>query len=123
MLAAINVAIDDVYITSLLKCSVPATHTVSTTELHHCNDYLKQQIKSVQPKLVIVLGETAARCMLQSTMTLDDLRATTNINEKNTEYESIPLFVSYSPQELLNAPAGKRKAWSDLQQIQKIIQS
>ncbi len=127
MLSAINVSIDDVYITSLLKCAVPAQHTVSPHEIQQCNDYLRQQVRLIQPKRLIVLGETAIRCMLQKNSTLDDFRELINSDTHaealsvNT-FESLPLFVSYSPQELLQQPENKRKAWSDLQQLQKIIQ-
>ena len=121
MLAAIDVCIADVYITSLLKCCVTATHTVSTTELHHCNHYLKQQIHLVQPKLLLVLGETAVRCLLQKNLSLDELRAASNTSALAEQFESVPLYVSYSPQELLQQPDNKRSAWSDLQNVQKIL--
>lgn len=135
MLAAINVSIDNVYITSLLKCSVPAQHTISSSEIRHCSAYLKQQVQLVQPRLIIVLGDTATRCLLQRDLTLDALRSLVNENvvlngdsnmvlseaKKPYQFESIPLFVSYSPQELLRKPVDKRKAWSDLQAIQKMI--
>jgi len=121
MLAAINVSINDVYITSLLKCNVPANHTVSPGEIKHCNDYLKKQIQLMQPKLVVVLGETAIRCLLQKNLSLDDFRVMSN--EAGQLIESVPLFASYSPQELLQQSDNKRKAWSDLQMIQNIIQS
>lgn len=127
MLAAIDIAIDDVYITSLLKCALPAHHTVSLKELHQCDVYLKQQLELIAPKQLVVLGETAARCLLQNDKPLDDLRALINSDEKNSisvasGYESIPLLFSYSPQELLQSPVNKRKAWQDLQQLQKMMQ-
>ena len=128
MLSAINISINDVYITSLLKCSVPAQHTISTTELHCCIDYLKQQVQLIQPAFLIVLGETTARCLLQKDSSLDDFRQliNTEITEKtatvSNQFESVPLFVSYSPQELLQQPECKRKAWADLQQLQKVIE-
>jgi DNA polymerase len=128
MLTAINISIKDVYITSLLKCAVPAHHTISPDELHRCNDYLQQQIQLIQPKLLVVLGETAVRCMLQKDSSLDELRESINVSIKtgastSSQYESVPLFVSYSARELLQQPENKRKAWLDLQQIQKIIQT
>ena len=128
MLSAINISINDVYITSLLKCSVPAQHTISTTELHYCIDYLKQQVQLIQPALLIILGQTTARCLLQKDFSLDDFRQliNTDITEKtatvSNQFESVPLLVSYSPQELLQQPECKRKAWADLQQLQKIIE-
>ena len=121
MLAAINVAIEDVYITSLLKCKVPAKHTVSPKEIKQCFIYLKQQIQLIQPKLLIVLGETAIRCLLQKNLSLDDFRAMNA--ESQYQIESVPLFVSYSPQELLQQAENKRKAWEDLQQLQKLIEN
>lgn len=123
MIAAINLSIDDVYISSLLKCAVPATHTVSTTEMHHCIDHLKQQIQLIQPKLLVVLGETAARCLLQDNLSLDDIRSVTNNSAEQKQFEAVPLFTSYSPSELMKQPDNKRKAWLDLQKIQKIIQA
>ncbi len=121
MLSAININIDDVYLTSLLKCSVPVNHTISPDEIQSCNIHLKQQIKLIQPKLIIVLGETAMRCLLQKELSIDDGRA---MNEAlSQQLVSVPLFFSYSPEELLQQPANKRKAWTDLQQLQKIIET
>jgi len=121
MLAAINLPIEGVYITSLLKCKVPAKHTVSPQEIKQCLVYLKQQIQLVQPKLLIVLGETTIRCLLQKNLSLDDFRAMNA--ESQYQLESVPLFVSYSPHELLQHAENKRKAWSDLQQLQKLIKN
>lgn len=135
MLAAINISIDDVYISSLFKYSVPAQHTISTSEVQHGIVHLKQLVQLIQPKLIIVLGDTAARCLLQKDLTIDALRSLVNEgvsidNESSTvsnearsayQFESLPLFISYAPQELIRQPENKRKAWTDLQTIQKII--
>ena len=124
MLAAIDIEIDDVYITSLLKCAVPASHTVSPKEIRCCTEHLKQQVQLIQPELIVVLGETAIRCLLQKDLTLDDYRAMnpdTGSRNQQHEFESVPLFVSYSPHELLKQVENKRKAWADLQQLQAMM--
>ena len=121
MLSAINVSINDVYITSLLKCSVPANHTVSRKEIQLCNSYLKQQIQLIKPKLLVILGETAIRCLLQKNLSLDDYREMNN--EAEFLFESLPLFVTYSPRELIQQAENKRKAWTDLQLLQSLIES
>lgn len=128
MLSAINLSIDEVYITSLLKCGVPAQHTVSPFEIQQCNAYLKQQIQLIRPKLLVVLGATATRCLLQQDSSLDDFRQQINADTRAdttavNKFESVPLFVSYSPQELLQQSENKRKAWLDLQQLKKLIES
>lgn len=120
MLSAINISIKDVYITSLLKCCASAEHTITPNEIQHCNDHLKQQIRLIQPKLLVVLGEAAIRCLVQKNMSLDDYRAMNA--EAHYQIDSVPVFVSYSPQELLLKAENKRLAWSDLQQLQKILE-
>ena len=121
MLSAIEISIDDVYITSLLKCSVPVVHTVSPEEIQSCNSYLQQQLQLVQPKLVVVLGETTNQCLFQNTLSLDDFRAMNTGSPQ--QINNIPLFTSYSPEELLKSPENKRNAWSDLQQIKKTLET
>ena len=119
MLAAINISIDEVYLTPLLKCSVPENHTISAQEIISCRLFLKQQIQLVQPKQLVVLGYTAVRCLLQKNLCLDDLRD--SCNQSQLSIEDVSLSVSYSPEELLLQPENKRKAWNDLQQLQKTM--
>jgi len=118
MLSAINISIENTYITSLLKHAVPVEYLISPENIASGNAYLQQQIQFVQPKLVVVLGESALRCVLQKESSLDDFRAL-NTEQKN-KVGSVPIFVSYSPAELLQKPENKRNAWSDLQLLQKI---
>ncbi len=127
MLAAIDIDIKDVYLSSLLKCTVPENHTITPAEIRHCNQHLQQQIQLIQPKILIVLGETAVRCLLQQDLCIDDFRAlnkdlsqpvSKSASHRGTQFADIPLLVSYSPQELLLHPEHKRKAWHDLQQLQ-----
>jgi uracil-DNA glycosylase len=57
---------------------------------------------------------------LQKELSIDDSRA---MNETmSQQLASVPLFFSYSPEELLQQPKNKRKAWADLQLLQKIIE-
>jgi len=126
MLAAIDIDIKDVYITSLIKCLPPRNHTISPREIMRCNEHLKQQVDMVKPAHIIVLGETAIQCLLQKPQPIDHIRA--DINSASADASSmnplgsIPLFVSYSPHELLLKAELKRSAWADLQQLQKLIQ-
>lgn len=145
MLAAIGIDIQNVYITSLLKCCVPQNHTVSPREISLCNEHLKQQVALVQPKRVIVLGEVAIQCLLQKPQSIDSFRTEINtaketaadlyspgqnphgFNQPSADpaianpLGTVPLFVTYSPHDLLHNTALKRSAWSDLQQLQKLI--
>ena len=125
MLAAIDIDIKDVYITSLIKCRPPLNHTISPREIMSCNEHLKQQVELVKPRHIIVLGEIAIQCLLQKQQPIERMRS--DINSASADASSlnplgsIPLFVSYSPHELLQKAELKRNAWMDLQQLQKLI--
>jgi uracil-DNA glycosylase family 4 len=121
MLAAINLPITSVYITSLLKCRVNKTHTVTPAELGACQGYLDRQIQLIDPEIILVMGEAAARCLLQDTAPLDSLREQVNADgavKARKNYRSKRLLVTYSPEELIDEPVNKRKAWNDLQLLQ-----
>ena len=124
MLAAIDVDIEDVYISSLLKCALPASHTVTPKEIRSCTEYLKRQVQLIRPELIVILGETAIRCLLQKDLDIDDYRAMNpgrDSKDQPYQFESVPLFVTYSPHDLMQQVEDKRKAWSDLQQLQAMM--
>ncbi len=113
MLKAIELNIEDVYISSLLKCRLPNTAIASATELGNCADYLKQQVALLQPEIIFVMGEQAAQALLDSKESLDVLRAGQH------RFLDYPVMVSYAPADLILQPTNKKKAWADLQALQK----
>ena len=113
MLAAINLPREKIHLTSLLKCPVPEDRAPRTTELICCEGYLNQQIEQNEPELIIALGERAAQQLLVSKKPLDELR------EKTFQYQNTPVMAMPHPQDLLINPDDKRKAWNDLQRIQR----
>mgnify|MGYP001822828152 CR=1 FL=1 len=123
MLAAIGLTGDQVYITSLLKHSVPDQHTITPAEVDACRQFLDQQLASIRPRFILTLGDLVTRCFLQQDKALDVFREDININQdsRSAQYRDARLLVSYSPQELLLHPADKRKAWQDLQLLQTLI--
>jgi DNA polymerase len=123
MLAAIGLTGDQVYVTSLLKHSVPDQHTITPAEVDACRQFLDQQLASVRPRFILMLGDLVTRCFFQQDNALDAFREDINDNQESAlaHYSDARLLVSYSPQELLQNPADKRKAWQDLQQLQALI--
>lgn len=64
----------------------------------------------LRPRLLLALGETAARVLTDSGESLDSLRGSL----RYWGSARIPLLASYHPAQLLREPAHKRKAWEDL---------
>jgi len=55
---------DDVYITNIVKCRPPNNRVPSTSERDTCQEYLKQEISIIKPKLICILGNTAFNSIL-----------------------------------------------------------
>lgn len=55
---------EDVYITNIVKCRPPKNRVPTTVERSTCQDYLKQEIAIIKPKIICVLGNTAFNSLL-----------------------------------------------------------
>lgn len=109
MLAATGLDRDrDVYIANVLKCRPPGNRNPGGDEIAACQSYLIQQIRHIQPTLILALGRFAAQTLLQTEKGIGQLRG------KLHSYQDIPLIVSYHPAYLLRNQPDKLKAWQDL---------
>lgn len=59
-----GIARDDVYITNIVKCRPPKNRVPTTMERDTCQDYLKQEITIIKPKIICILGNTAFNSLL-----------------------------------------------------------
>lgn len=117
MLRAINIDLSSVYLTSLVKCQPPEQRSPQISEVICCDDHLSAQIKLIQPRVLLVLGEQASQQLLVSQKSLSDLRL------RQHKYLAVPVYASYHPQSLVDSVQSKRKVWSDLLQISKQLQN
>ncbi len=55
---------DDIYITNIVKCRPPNNRVPTANERDTCKEYLKQEIATIKPKLICILGNTAFNSIL-----------------------------------------------------------
>ncbi len=55
---------DEVYITNIVKCRPPKNRVPTTNERNTCQEYLKQEISIIKPKIICILGNTAFNSLL-----------------------------------------------------------
>ena len=117
MLAAIDLAREEVYIANILKCRPPNNRDPRTDEQATCTPYLQRQIELLQPRVILALGRVAAQWLLQSDAPIGRLRGRT------FEYGSrtTPLVVSYHPAYLLRSPLQKSRSWDDLKLVKRLL--
>lgn len=60
----------DVFMSNVLHCHPPNNRTSELYEIKHCKHFLIEEIELVQPQLVVVLGNDAARVLKSSSVVL-----------------------------------------------------
>ena len=119
MLSAIQLERNEIYITNTIPWKLPQNRAPTDQEILEFLPFLQRQIEIIKPKFIYLLGNTAAKAILSTPLSLDTLR------EKWHDYKSINMdsyakvLVSHHPSTLLQSPKLKKEAWNDLQMLQK----
>ncbi|MEO6097262.1 MAG: uracil-DNA glycosylase family protein [Fibrobacteria bacterium] len=112
MMRAIRLDIRELYQTQLIKVRVSGK-VWSRRELIRLTPLLHVELRLAQAPMVLLLGQECAQAVLKTGKTLDELRQETH------RMEGREFFVTYHPEELLRKEELKRKAWEDLQWLQR----
>jgi len=111
MLGAIHLPRERVYICNIVKCRPPQNRVPTPEEAEACRIHLRMQTYLVRPKVILLLGSTAARNILGP-----DLRITRD-RGKWTERKGVWLMPTFHPSALLRDESKKVQAWEDMQRL------
>lgn len=111
MIAAMGLTREQVYICNVVKCRPPQNRVPTPEEAAACLPYLRAQVALVRPKVIVLLGATAARAVLG-----DQVRITRD-RGKWVEKKGVWIMPTYHPAALLRDETKKRDAWHDLQAV------
>jgi DNA polymerase len=113
MLQAIQLDRREVFITNRVKCRPPGNRKPGPEELNACFPFLKEQIRLINPLILVALGTFAAQGLTGLDRSISTLRG------KSYFFQDILCIPSYHPAFLLRSPEFKRQAWEDLQKIRR----
>ena len=108
MIEAIGKTREEVYICNVVKCRPPQNRTPTDEEAAACRPFLQRQIEGVRPRLIVLLGSTAGRCLLGESF--HGVRADRG---KWFFRGGSWILPTYHPSALLRDPTLKRAAWVD----------
>lgn len=119
MLAAIGLDRSMVYITNILPWRPPGNRTPTSEEIALFLPYVLKHISIISPKIVVCLGGTATKALLQKNDGIVRLRG------RWTKVEGISarVIATFHPAYLLRSPSQKREAWIDFLQIKSALAS
>lgn len=67
---------DEVYIANVLKCRPPGNRDPMPEEIEICTPFLREQIRVIDPAVLVTLGNFATRFVLRTTAGITSLRGT-----------------------------------------------
>lgn len=111
MLEIIGLDRSKVYIANIVKCRPQNNRTPAPDEITQCIPFLHQQIHIIRPEVIVCLGATAAKALLNTPNGISRLRG------KWCNFENIPVMPTFHPAFLLRQESAKRDAWHDLQLV------
>ncbi|MFO8058423.1 MAG: uracil-DNA glycosylase [bacterium] len=103
----------EVYITSVTKCHPPGERTPRPEEVETCFPFLKMQIESIKPKVIVALGAVAAQAITGSGTPISGIRGVWH------EWNGIPVMPTYHPSYLLRKATAKKEVWEDIKKVMK----
>jgi DNA polymerase len=122
MVVAMGLTRDEVFICNVLKCRPPGNRDPLADEILACSPYLEEQLRIIEPEVLVALGAPAAKTLLNTAASIGKLRG------RFHEYypaglagAAIPTMPTYHPAYLLRNPGEKRKVWEDLQLVMDLL--
>jgi len=111
MIEAMGLTRQQVYIANIIKCRPPRNRNPEPDEVDSCLPVLRRQIEAIAPRMMIALGNFAAKTLLRTD------RGITRLRGQFHDYQGVALMPTFHPAYLLRNPDAKRSVWSDLQQV------
>ena len=118
VLAAVGLDRSKVYITNILPWRPPGNRTPSNAEIALFQPYVLKHISLINPKIVVCLGGTAAKALLQSSEGIMRLRG----HWTSIDGVAAKILPTFHPAYLLRSPSQKREFWKDFLTVQEAIQ-
>jgi len=115
MLSIIDLDRTQVYIANIVKCRPPGNRDPLAVEQDACIDWLRQQVKLINPRIIVCLGRIAAKRLLDSDF------AITRQHGIWFERGNVHMMAMYHPAALLRDDTKKLDTFFDLKSLQKKI--
>jgi DNA polymerase len=124
IMTAIGLDRTKVYIANIVKChpmvdpSQPEKRGNDrppvADEIEKCRPFLIEQIRIVAPKVIVTLGATATKALLNTSKGITSIRGTFNELRLDNVTPPIPVLPTFHPAALLRDETLKKPVWEDM---------
>lgn len=117
VLASVGLDRTKVYITNIVPWRPPGNRTPSNQEVTMFRPYVLKHISLINPKIVVCLGGTATKALLQTSEGIMKLRG----RWTSVEGISAKIIPTFHPAYLLRSPSQKKEIWRDFLTVREAL--
>jgi DNA polymerase len=108
---------EQVCIGNINRCRPPENRKPEPDETAACRPFILREIAVIKPKVIVVLGATAAHNLLQVSTPISKLRGNFQ------DYFGVKVMPTFHPAYLLRDPHMKKEVWDDMKKVRDYLQS
>jgi len=117
IIEAIGMKREDVIIGNVNRCRPPGNRQPTLEEAAICRPFLFREIAAVQPDVIVVMGNTALRNLLEIR------EGITRVRGQFQDFQGIKVMPTFHPAYLLRDPSKKRETWEDMKKVKEYLDS
>lgn len=117
IIEAIGIKREEVLIGNVNRCRPPQNRQPTLEEASTCKPFILREIAVVRPEVIVVLGNTAMKNLL------DAKEGITKLRGQFQDYKGIKVMPTFHPAYLLRDPSKKREAWADMKTVRAYLDS
>jgi uracil-DNA glycosylase family 4 len=115
IIEAMGLKRDEVLIGNVNRCRPPGNRQPTTEEAAVCKPFLLREIAAVGPEVIVVLGNTAMKNLLETR------EGITRVRGQFQNYHGIKVMPTFHPAYLLRDPSKKRETWEDMKKVREYL--
>jgi uracil-DNA glycosylase family 4 len=115
IIEAIGMKREDIFIGNVNRCRPPQNRTPTHEEAVTCKPFLLREIAILRPDVIVVLGNTAMKNLL------DTKEGITKLRGQFMDYKGIKVMPTFHPAYLLRDPSKKRETWEDMKKVREYL--
>jgi uracil-DNA glycosylase family 4 len=115
IIEAIGLKREEVLIGNVNRCRPPGNRPPTPEEASMCKPFLLREIAAVQPEVIVVLGNTAMRNLLEIKQGI------TRVRGEFQDYHGVKVMPTFHPAYLLRDPSKKKETWEDLKKVRDYL--
>lgn len=116
ILGSIGLRSSDCFLTNVVKF-ISTGDEINTEMIAFFTPYLRREINAIDPEIIISLGNTPTRALLETKKPISEMRG------KYFDLDGRKLMPTFNPAYLLRDASKKREVWEDMKMVREFLRT